>query len=99
MSKIFKMNDYDWVYAENAEQAKKYYVNLTKCSYDDIENTKEVSSSETMYYDVSKLPIEEQKMPQVMGWFDGELCALKPFEWVIKQENLNAPCIIATTEP
>lgn len=34
-----------------------------------------------------------------MGWFDGELCALKSFEWVIKQENLHTPCIIATTEP
>lgn len=99
MSKVFKMNDYDWVYAENEEQAKEYYVNITKCSYDDLKDIKEVNTDNTMYYEVSKLPIEEQKQPQEMGWFDGELCALKSFEWVIKQENLHTPCIIATTEP
>jgi hypothetical protein len=96
--KVFKMNDFDWVYAENEKQAKEYYVDLTDCDLDDIEDIKEVSMQDTMLYEVSKLPIEEQKMVQKMSWFGGELCAYKPFEWVIKQEGIEAPCIIASTE-
>jgi hypothetical protein len=98
MSKVFKMNDSDWVYADNEEQAKNYYVNLTECNEDDLDNVKEVSLQNTMYYEVNRLPNEEKDMAHEMGWFAGELCALKTFEWVIKQENIKTPSILATTE-
>ncbi|AMQ66516.1 hypothetical protein BH753_gp034 [Bacillus phage Shbh1] len=97
MGKVFKMNDYDWVYAENEEQAKRFYLDFSGCDEFDLE-IKEVSLQDKMLYEVDRLPLEEQKMVQEMNWFAGELCAYKTFEWVIKQDNIKAPDILATIE-
>lgn len=98
MGKVFRMNEYDWVFAEDEEQAKTFYEQFIDREEIDEQFEGEVSLQTTMYYEVSKLPIEEQKERQEMQYWCGELCVLKPFEWVIEQENLKAPCIIASTE-
>jgi hypothetical protein len=98
MSKVFKMNDCDWVYASSEEEAKKFYSEFEEEDIIEEDFKGEVSLQDTMLFEVSKLPIEEQQMAQEMRWFGGELCVSKPFEWVIKQENIKAPCIIASTE-
>lgn len=95
--KVFKMNDWDWVCAESEEQAKKFYVWFTDCLEGDLE-VKEVSLQDKMYVSVSSLPVEEQKQPQELGHFFGELSAHKTFEWVIAHEKITSPCIIASTE-
>jgi hypothetical protein len=98
MSKVFLLNGYDWVYADNEEQAIKYYIQFTGCLKDDVEKIKEVSLQDTMYYEVSRLPEEERVKAHKFGWFAGEFCALKTFEWVINHENIKVPSILATIE-
>lgn len=97
MSRVFKMNDCDWVYADCEEQAIDFYEAFSGCNKSEIE-IEEVSLKDTMYYEVSRLPMEEQQMTLEMQWFAGKLCVKKSFEWVIEHENIKAPAILATVE-
>ncbi|MDV6040536.1 hypothetical protein N7X28_29445 [Bacillus sp. SM-B1] len=100
MMKVFKMNDCDWVCAETEEQAKEFYKN--ECGFDDEEINEyfegEVSLREKMHILADDLPLEEQKQCQMMIHRGRELHVLKTFEWVIKNENITSPCVIASTE-
>ena len=98
MSKVFKMNDCDWVYAESEEQAKEFYSQFIDEEEIEEDFQGEVSITNRMLYEVSELPPEEQKLEQDTRKFGGVLCAYKTFEWVIKQDNIKAPCILASTE-
>lgn len=98
--KVFKMNDCDWVCAETEEQAKEYY--KKECGFDDEDINEgfvgEVSLQDKMHILADDLPLEEQQMCQTMINIGGELHVLKTFEWVIKNDNITSPCIIASTE-
>ncbi|MGX5628229.1 hypothetical protein [Bacillus cereus] len=98
MIKVFKMNDCDWVAAENEEEAKSFYEQFI--DREDIEEdfVGEVSLQDKMHILADDLPLEEQQMCQTMINRGEELHVLKTFEWVIKNDNITSPCIIASTE-
>ncbi|EMY4797085.1 MULTISPECIES: hypothetical protein [Bacillus] len=100
--KVFKMNDIDWVCAETEEQAKEYY--KEECGIDDEDLNEyfegEVSLRETMLINIDDLPDEEQRVAIIepVVHRGGATCVLRSFEWVIKQDNITKPCVIASTE-
>lgn len=97
--KVFKMNDLDWVCAENEKQAKEYY--KKECGLEDDlqeEFVEEVSLSNTMFVDIDELPESEKKQFQVGMPFRDTILIYKTFEWVIQHDNITSPCIIASTE-
>lgn len=100
MMKVFKMNECDWVCAENEEQAKKFYKN--EVGFDDKEINEdfvgEVSLQDTMHVDIDELPESEQKKFQVGIPVGDTIYVYKTFEWVIAHEKITSPCIIASTE-
>jgi hypothetical protein len=98
--KVFKMNDFDWVCAETEEQAKDFYQQETGINLKDIEEDfqGEVSLNDTMLVAIEDLPEEEQLDTQCMRQIGGRLYVYKPFSWVIKNENITEPRIIASTE-
>jgi hypothetical protein len=98
--KVFKMNDYDWVYAESADQAKELYKKETGFDMDEIEEDfeGEVSLDDTMLIDIDDLPTEELNQPQTMQHWAGSNWAVKPFSWVIEHQNITKSCIICSTE-
>lgn len=98
--RVFKMNDCDWVCAENEGQAKEYYKKETGFNEDEIEEEflGDVSLQDEMLVEITDLPIEEQKQPQKLKEYGGSLFAYKTFEWVIAHENITKPCIISSTE-
>lgn len=99
--KVFKMNDYDWVCAENEQQAKEYYKKEVGFDDEEIEEEflGEVSLNDTMLVNVNDLPYEENMITQLnMRNIGGELYVPKPFSWVIENEKITKPCIIASTE-
>lgn len=100
--KVFRMNDCDWVCAENEEQAKEFYAKETGFEKEEVETDftswGEVPLSDTMYVSLNDLPSEEMFMPQVTKEYCGKTFVRKSFEWVIKHENIKNPCIISSTE-
>jgi hypothetical protein len=96
--KVFKMNDFDWVAANNEEEAKTFYEEFIERDEIEEDFVGEVSLTDTMLIPIGDLPLEEQKRVQKLGHFAGELCAYKSFEWVINNQNITKPCIIASTE-
>lgn len=101
--KVFRMNDCDWVCAENEVQAKEFYEKETGFETEEIETDftswGEVPLTDTMYISVDDLPLEEQTLTQLnMRKVGGELFVLKPFSWVIENEKITKPCIICSTE-
>nr|WP_204698944.1 hypothetical protein [Geomicrobium sediminis] len=94
------MNDYDWVAAENEKQAKEHYEFETGFSDIEIEEDfeGEVSLDETMLISVDDLPNEVQKKALVMERIHGVLWVRKSFSWMIEQDKITKPCIIASTE-
>ncbi|HDR7837226.1 hypothetical protein [Bacillus cereus group sp. N3] len=98
MMKVFKMNDYDWVAAKNEEEAKSFYEQFI--DREDIEEdfVGEVSLQETMYVDIDELPESEKNNFQCGIPLWDSIVVRKTFEWVIKNDNITSPCIIASTE-
>ncbi|PFW87229.1 hypothetical protein COL32_27680 [Bacillus pseudomycoides] len=100
MMKVFKMNDFDWVCAETEEQAKEYYKN--ECGFDDEDINEgfvgEVSLQEATYVDIDELPESEKNNFQCGRPLGDSIVVRKTFEWVIKNDNITSPCIIASTE-
>lgn len=98
--KVFKMNDIDWVAAETEEQAKAFYEKEVEFTGEEIDHefVGEVSLGHTMLVSLDDLPAEEMKMCQIMKRVGGELFVRKSFSWVIENENITKPCIIASTE-
>ncbi|MGH1287797.1 hypothetical protein [Bacillus toyonensis] len=99
MMKVFKMNDFDWVYAETEKQAKEYYKN--ECGFDDEDINEgfvcEVSLQDTMHVDIDGLSEGELKKLQVGIPIGDTIFIHKTFEWAIKHENITSPCFIAST--
>ncbi|MDU4696410.1 MAG: hypothetical protein E6Y08_11380 [Paenibacillus sp.] len=95
---VYLVNKHDWVLAENVEQAKETVIREFELDASDIETVGKVSSDTEMLYPVSKLPSDEQRQCQRMNYFAGELCAYKPFSWVVEHEKLTKPCILASFE-
>ena len=95
--KVFKMNDCDWVCAENEEQAKEHYKKET--DFDDLEIGEffegEVSLNTTMLTNMDDLSIEQLKGQQEI--VDGNWVR-QTFSEVIEKEQIVKPCIIASTE-
>ncbi|PEE04585.1 hypothetical protein [Bacillus pseudomycoides] len=100
MMKVFKMNDFDWVCAETEEQAKVYY--KKECGFDDEDINEdfagEVSLQEATYVDIDELPESEKNNLQCGRPLGDSIVVRKTFEWVIKNDNITSPCIIASTE-
>lgn len=102
MMKVFAMNDCDTVCAETEEQAKEFYKN--ECGFGDDEINEyfegEVSLQDKVHISIDDLPDEEQRIATIEPVFQrgGDTCVLRTFEWVIKQNNITGPCIIASTE-
>ncbi|KAB2391061.1 MULTISPECIES: hypothetical protein [Bacillus cereus group] len=102
MMKVFAMNDCDTVCAETEEQAKEFYKN--ECGFEEDEINEyfegEVSLQDKIHISIDDLPDEEQRIATIEPVFHrgGETCVLRTFEWVIKQNNITSPCIIASTE-
>lgn len=98
--KVYKMNDCDWVAAENEQQAKEFYAKETGFTVDEV-NTDfvgEVSLQEKMGVTYDELSNEEMnKVQEVFKGPDGP-AVLKTFEWVIEHDKITQPCIICTTE-
>lgn len=100
--KVFRMNDFDWVCAENEEQAKEWYQKETGVDMQDIEEGLkywgEVPLTDHMWLNADELPEDELKRPQIVEQRYGETWIKKTFEWVIQHENITKPCIISSTE-
>lgn len=100
--KIFKMNDFDWVCAENEEQAKEFYEKESGFTREEIEDefVGEVPLTETMMIPFDELPPEEKATTTSADFkkFYGEIYVKRSFDWVIKNWELKEPCIIASTE-
>ena len=98
---VYKMNDFDWVAATAEKEAKEFY--RKECGFDEKEIEEyfvgEVSLNETMWVSLDDLPREEWYITQTnMRNFGGETHVPKPFWWVIEQEKITKPCVIASTE-
>jgi len=91
------MNDFDWVCAENEEQAKEHYKKET--GFDDLEIDDnfegEVSLDATMLTNMDDFSIEQLKERQEI--VDGNWVR-QTFSEVIEKERIVKPCIIASTE-
>lgn len=99
--KVFKMNDIDWVCAENEQQAKDFYKKEVGFNDDEIEEEflGEFSLNNLMLVSVDDLPEEEKLITQLdMKNIGGELFVYKSFSWVIENEKISKPCIICSTE-
>lgn len=102
LMKVFKMNDFDWVAAENEEQAKDFYHQETEISKEEIELEfiGEVPLTDTMLIPIEDLPPEERdkvKDEEIKNFY-GEKRVYRTFEWVINRYKINSPCVIASTE-
>jgi len=100
MMKVFKMNDFDWVCAETEEQAKEYYKEECGIGDEDLNEgfVGEVSLQEVTYVDIDELPESEKDNFQCGRPLGDSIVVRKTFEWVIKNDNITSPCIIASTE-
>ena len=101
MMKVFKMNECDWVCAENEQQAKDFYAKETSFTIDEIneEFIGEVPLTNTMFISLDDLPKEEMDKTMLFTkTLYGEPCVKVPFLYVIENEKITNPCIIASTE-
>ena len=98
MMKVFKMNDCDWVAAKNEEEAKKYYEQFIDREEIEEDFVGEVSLQECTYVDIDELPESEKDNFQCGRPLGDSIVVRKTFEWVIKNDNITSPCIIASTE-
>lgn len=98
MMKVFKMNDYDWVAAKNEEEAKSFYEQFIDREEIEEDFVGEVSLQEAMYVDIDELPESEKNNLQCGRPLGDSIVVRKSFEWVIKNDNITSPCIIASTE-
>lgn len=98
--KVFKMNECDWVAAESEDKAKEFYHFQTGLSKEEIEEDFEGESSiqETMLIEFDQLPDDEKIMSNEIVKRGSELFISKTFEWVINNDKIREPCIIASTE-
>ena len=98
--KVFKMNDYDHVCAQDEKQAKVFYEEFTGLSKEEINEDfiGEVSLKNTMLIDPDDLPSKEMSQTQTLKRFYGKLHIVKSFEWVIENEIITEPCVISSTE-
>jgi hypothetical protein len=100
--KVFRLNEYDWVYAKNLEQALEWYMDQTGLDEDeafDEHYFEEIDPNVgTTLVHIDELPIEEQKMTQQMIMQGNSLWVKRTFAEVIEREKLKAPCIVASTE-
>ncbi|HAM79580.1 hypothetical protein [Ornithinibacillus bavariensis] len=100
--KVFRLNEYDWVYAENKEQALEWYMKQTGLEKDEAYDKyyfEEIDPNiGTTLVHIDELPLEEQKTTQQMIRQGNSLWARRTFAQVIESEKLIAPCIIASTE-
>ncbi|MEB2585251.1 MULTISPECIES: hypothetical protein [Bacillus cereus group] len=100
MMKVFKMNDYDWVAAKNEEEAKNFYEEFIDREEIEEDFVGEVNLQDKMHISIDELPDEEQRVAAIEPVIHrgGETCVLRSFKWVIKRDNIENPCIIASTE-
>ncbi|MEE6185500.1 hypothetical protein [Bacillus pretiosus] len=98
MMKVFKMNDFDWVAAKNEEEAKSYYEQFIDREEIEEDFVGEVSLQEVTYVDIDELPESEKDNFQCGRPLGDSIVVRKTFEWVIKNDNITIPCIIASTE-
>ncbi len=97
--KVFRINEYDWVCADNEEQAKEWYHDETGVDTKDIEEDfiGEVSLDEMMWVGIDDVPEHERNNFKTEVKF-GEIWCHVSFDWVIKNESITEPCIISSTE-
>lgn len=97
--KVFKMNDCDWVVATSKEEAKSWYMNEVGFTAEEVDTDfeREVSLENTMGYELADIPEEERGKFPTKTYYGIEFASV-PFWWVIKQDNITKPCVIASTE-
>jgi len=103
--RIFRMDGYDWVCANNPEEAVEYYVRETGCDNDGIEAI-ECDAKEKMWYgfnDFNKLQDFLLKNRTVSYPIkSGERYSLLDLHIslsdCIELDNITEPCIIASTD-
>ena len=100
--KVFRLNEYDWAYAENLEQALEWYMNQNGLEKDEALDEyyfEEINPNVGItLVNIDELPIEEQEITQQMIIQGNRLWVRRTFAEVIESEKLKAPCIIASTE-
>ncbi|WP_051359542.1 hypothetical protein [Paucisalibacillus globulus] len=100
--KVFRLNEYDWIYAESEEQALEWYLEQTGLdkeeAYDDHYFEEIDPNVGTTLVHIDDLTLKELQMTQEMIRQGNNLLARKTYAQVIESENLTAPCIIASTE-
>lgn len=95
--KLFRMNDYDWVAAESAEQANEWYKKEYGLSdYEQpLDEVKEASSTETFL-----TPIEDlTESDKLMGFEIIKGHARIPFYHILATlESIDEPFLVGSTE-
>lgn len=108
--KVFKMNDYEWVAAENKEEAIKFYLKEIEAEEDDLDVREVNMNKDGMYTEINlddaKFIIDKLARGEYTNGHreirfchgDCGLAIYKTFAEVINDEKITEPCIIATTE-
>lgn len=98
MLKVFKMNDCDWVAAEDEQSAKLIYQNITGVDMADIDEDfdGEVRLTDTMHWEADEVD-PSLGFERVKDSPFGD-CYKVPFSWVLENHSHLYPGIIATTE-
>ncbi|SHI75706.1 hypothetical protein SAMN02745975_00545 [Geosporobacter subterraneus DSM 17957] len=108
--KVYRMDDYDWVAANSAEEAKEFYIKETGVSEEELEVEECNLKKEGMYVEVeiddAKLMLdkiasgEKVNGRNVVKFSRGDcgLCVWITFEEVLKKDGESQPYIIASSE-
>lgn len=99
--KLFKMNDYDWVAAESAEQANEWYKKEFGVSDKEqpLEEVKQVSSTETFLTQIEDLTESDKLMGFEIITSGNEQYARIPFTYILATEKvIDEPFFVGSTE-
>lgn len=98
--RVFRLNEYDFVYAESKEQAIEYYMNETGLSLEEAfdEHYYEELDLDKGVMWISADDLEDKDKAHGFKQFGNSLYAHVTYDYVIKRFNLEAPYMIATTE-
>lgn len=95
--KVFKFDNCDFVCAETLEQAIEFYTKETHLNESEIE-VHEVSLHDRTPVSPASLPDRRNVSVLDAVYINGKLYVYRSFAWVIKNEGITKPCIIASRE-
>ncbi|WP_077317589.1 hypothetical protein [Virgibacillus proomii] len=98
--KVYNFDDTMWIAAKDENEAKIFA--KEEFGWNELETEEafqgEASLDKTMLIHPVDLPEEELRMAQEMELISESFYARRSFKWVIENNDIKEPCVIASTE-